>query len=64
MVNVANVENVVGNAQGYKLSLKGLKFQVPVSRSHLVEFNESLRKRRRFDSHHKNLVIGHIDEYT
>lgn len=40
-VNLNRVESVSGNAQGYKLHLKGSDFCVPVSR----RFNEEIKKR-------------------
>ncbi len=40
LVNIRQIEDVSGNAQGYQLNLKNLDFKVPVSRSHIDSFNQ------------------------
>ncbi len=42
LVNVRFLEEASGNAQGYQLKLKGVGFDVPVSRKHLQQFNERM----------------------
>lgn len=42
IVNLAQVERVTGNSQGYKLSLKGIEEKIPVSRQHHAEIKERL----------------------
>ena len=42
IVNLNYIKKITGNAQGYQLTLQHFNFKVPVSRSHLSEFNERL----------------------
>ena len=39
LVNLQQLENVKGNAQGYQLAVKNLDFNIPVSRAHIEAFN-------------------------
>lgn len=39
LINKDHIQNISGNAQGYKLTLKNCKIVVPVSRTYLDEFN-------------------------
>jgi len=38
MINPSFITHIDGNAQGYKLMMKGVDFEVPVSRKHLNDF--------------------------
>lgn len=40
MVNLKHIENVKGNAQGYRLTLKNVPNEVPVSRGYVAAFKE------------------------
>lgn len=40
LVNIHQLQNVTGNAQGYQLAIKDLDFAVPVSRAHIQAFDE------------------------
>lgn len=42
LLNKTYIENVSGNAQGYKIHLKSCRELVPVSRNYLSEFNTSM----------------------
>lgn len=44
LINVGQVEKVIGNAQGYKLKLKDHPNQVPVSRSMIAEFERKMNE--------------------
>jgi hypothetical protein len=44
IVNLGQIKEINGNAQGYKLVLKNGKFQVPVSRNYIKSFNAKLSK--------------------
>lgn len=43
IINLRYVENAEGNSQGYRLKLKYLDFQVPVSRNYTKAFNQVIR---------------------
>ena len=43
LLNIDFIENVNGNAQGYKINLKNCKEVVPVSRNYLSAFNQKLQ---------------------
>lgn len=43
IVNIAHVEHVSGNGQGYRLTLKATKEQVPVSRQYAAAIYQSIR---------------------
>ena len=43
IVNIAHVEHVSGNGQGYRLTLKATKEQVPVSRQYAAAIYRSIR---------------------
>ncbi|MGK7395662.1 MAG: LytTR family DNA-binding domain-containing protein [Candidatus Cyclobacteriaceae bacterium M3_2C_046] len=45
LVNIKYIQNIEGNAQGYQLLMQHLDFKVPVSRSHLKDFNERMREK-------------------
>ena len=42
LLNITYIENVKGNAQGYKIKLKNCDEQVPVSRNYLASFNDKI----------------------
>lgn len=42
LLNTTYIENVKGNAQGYKIKLKNCDEQVPVSRNYLALFNDKM----------------------
>jgi len=42
LVNTTHIKKVNGNSAGYKLSLKGISDEIPVSRSYIKNFNERL----------------------
>jgi len=44
MVNLEQIEKVEGNSQGYRITLRYLDQQVPVSRSYIRRFQEALEK--------------------
>ncbi|UOB16762.1 LytTR family DNA-binding domain-containing protein [Abyssalbus ytuae] len=44
MVNLNEVENVTGNAQGYKLTIKNYKDTVPVSRNLIGQFERKIQQ--------------------
>lgn len=43
IVNLNQIKKITGNAQGYKLSLKNIDSEVPVSRTYLKKFNEIMK---------------------
>ena len=43
ILNIDFIENVNGNAQGYKINLKNCKEIIPVSRNYLTAFNQKLK---------------------
>lgn len=43
LVNIDYIQNLNGNAQGYKLHLKNCKEIIPVSRNYLASFNQKLQ---------------------
>lgn len=43
IVNIARVEHVSGNGQGYRLTLEGTKEQVPVSRQYAADIYRSIK---------------------
>lgn len=45
LVNTQHLKGVTGNAQGYQLTLNGLDFTVPVSRTHIHAFNQQVNRR-------------------
>jgi len=44
LVNLHHVENITGNAQGYKLRLKDLDEVIPVSRNMITNFNARVKR--------------------
>lgn len=44
LVNLSQVENVTGNAQGYRISLADMQGSIPVSRNFIPLFEEKLKK--------------------
>tara|TARA_Y100000815_G_C13319259_1_gene491663 strand:+ start:852 stop:1718 length:867 start_codon:yes stop_codon:yes gene_type:complete len=44
LLNITYIENVKGNAQGYKIKLKNCDEQVPVSRNYLALFNDKINQ--------------------
>ncbi len=45
LVNINHIENISGNAQGYKLKLKNYAEKIPVSRNMITSFNEKIKSR-------------------
>lgn len=43
LVNINQIENIAGNAQGYKLKLKNHTDKIPVSRNMIVVFNAKMK---------------------
>jgi DNA-binding LytR/AlgR family response regulator len=46
LINLAQVEEVVGNAQGYKIRLHGVEEMIPVSRGLNAEFSDKLLSKK------------------
>ena len=48
MINLAKIDKVEGNAQGYHLQVEGLGFSVPVARRYLADFDVRLASAGKF----------------
>ncbi|ROL61804.1 LytTR family transcriptional regulator [Bacteroidetes/Chlorobi group bacterium ChocPot_Mid] len=43
IVNINHIEKISGNFQGYRLSINGLDFQIPVSQNYISKFKEIIQ---------------------
>lgn len=42
IVNINHIDKITGNFQGYKLSIKNVDFQIPVSQNYIAKFKEMI----------------------